>query len=235
MSNKTLYEIYKDICDCKDVEKEDLRLATLTYRSLLWFANHDVEEIYKNSNQDIFNKTRFVTNVTRYKKALNTVPSKWLGNENIPGTQKYQEKECICNNILDGFNKWKEDKKEEKYDIYKATYMQNPCNILTEENLNRLEEHCKKAIHYERGEIKREHEVTLDLLYKYKEQQAESEKKDKIIGKMIDNIMTHYQVKTIRKMCCPTCIIGEKACTYSGIHRNCIKQYFERKIVNGEE
>ena len=55
------------------------------------------------------------------------------------------------------------------------------------------------------------------------------EEKDKIIGLYIDNIMIHQQVKTIRKMCCPSCPIGEKACTYSGIHRNCIKQYFENK------
>ena len=55
------------------------------------------------------------------------------------------------------------------------------------------------------------------------------EEKEKIIGLYIDNIMTHQQVKTIRKMCCPSCPIGEKACTYSGIHRNCIKQYFENK------
>lgn len=53
--------------------------------------------------------------------------------------------------------------------------------------------------------------------------------KDKIIDLYIDNIMTHQQVKTIRKMCCPSCKIGEKACTYGGIHRNCIKQYFENK------
>lgn len=111
MSDKTLYEIYQDICDCKDVEKEDLKLAVLTYRSLLWFANHDVEEIYKNSNQDMCNKMRFETNVMRYKKALDTIPRKWLGNENIPDTQAYHEKEQLCNNILDGFNKWKENKK----------------------------------------------------------------------------------------------------------------------------
>lgn len=55
------------------------------------------------------------------------------------------------------------------------------------------------------------------------------EEKEKIIGLYINNIMTHQQVKTIRKMCCPSCPIGEKACTYSGIHRNCIKQYFENK------
>ena len=52
--------------------------------------------------------------------------------------------------------------------------------------------------------------------------------KDKIIDLYIDNIMTYQQVKTIRKMCCPSCPIGE-ACTYSGIHRNCIKRYFEEK------
>ena len=55
------------------------------------------------------------------------------------------------------------------------------------------------------------------------------EEKDKIIDLYIDNIMIHQQVKTIRKMCCPSCPIGEKACTYSGIHRDCIKQYFENK------
>ena len=65
------------------------------------------------------------------------------------------------------------------------------------------------------------------------EKNAEIEQKDKMINKMIDNIMTHYQVKTMRKMCCPTCKIGERACTYSGIHRNCIKQYFERKAKDG--
>ena len=54
------------------------------------------------------------------------------------------------------------------------------------------------------------------------------EEKDKIIDKMIDNIMIHYQLKTIRKMCCSTCRI-EKTCIYSGIHRNCIKQYFENE------
>lgn len=113
MSNKTLYEIYKDICDCKDVEKEDLKLALLTYRSLLWFANHDVEEIYKRNSQDVFNKIRYKTNVERYEKALKQVPRIWLGNENIPGTQAYHEKEKLCNNILDSFENWRKNKNEE--------------------------------------------------------------------------------------------------------------------------
>lgn len=63
----------------------------------------------------------------------------------------------------------------------------------------------------------------------------ELEKKDQVISKMMDNIMTHYQVKTIRKMCCPICEIGERVCIYSGIHRNCIKQYFERKVESEEK
>ena len=42
MSNKTLYEIYNDIRNNKDVEKEDLIMAVLTYRDLLWFSNHDI-------------------------------------------------------------------------------------------------------------------------------------------------------------------------------------------------
>ena len=65
---------------------------------------------------------------------------------------------------------------EIKY-LYRAEYMQNPFEILTEENLERLEKHCKKAIHYERGEIKKEHEVTLCLLYRYQEQQEQIKNK----------------------------------------------------------
>ncbi len=50
--------------------------------------------------------------------------------------------------------------------LYKANYMQNPFTLLTKENLDKLEEHCKKSIHFERGI---EHSVTLELLYKYEE------------------------------------------------------------------
>ncbi len=53
---------------------------------------------------------------------------------------------------------------EEKY---KANYMQKPFDILTKENLDRLEKHCKKAIHYERGNIREEHQIVLQLIYEY--------------------------------------------------------------------
>lgn len=66
--------------------------------------------------------------------------------------------------------------------------MQNPFKILTEEKLNRLEEHCKKAIRYERGELKKEHEVTLELLYQYQKQEEEIVKQNKIINLMSEKI-----------------------------------------------
>ena len=67
---------------------------------------------------------------------------------------------------------------------YKASYMQAPFDTLTKEKLDRLEKHCKKAIHFERGHIQEEHQTVLDLLYKYQEQQAKLEKKDKVINEM---------------------------------------------------
>lgn len=67
-----------------------------------------------------------------------------------------------------------------KEEIYKATYMQNPFDILTKENLDKLEKHCKKAIHYERGNLKEEHEIVLQLLYKYGDSIPKQKIRDKI-------------------------------------------------------
>lgn len=82
-------------------------------------------------------------------------------------------------------------------------------------------------------EAKRLFEAIMKIANEKDELKKKAEEQDKIIGEMIDNIMIHYQLKTIRKMCCPTCRI-EKTCTYSGIHRNCIKQYFENKAKEVE-
>lgn len=54
-------------------------------------------------------------------------------------------------------------------DIYKANYMQNHFDILTKENLDRLEKHCKISIRYRNKSIKEEHELILALLYKYQD------------------------------------------------------------------
>lgn len=85
--------------------------------------------------------------------------------------------------------------------LYRAEYMQNPFEILTEENLERLEKHCKKAIHYERGERKEEHEVTLCLLHRYQEQQKQIEKQNKRLEEKDKKNMDLYdQVKQLFKM-----------------------------------
>lgn len=62
------------------------------------------------------------------------------------------------------------------HNLYKSNYMQNPFNILTQENLERLEKHCKKAIHYEKGNLKEEHETVLELLYRYQELETNNKK-----------------------------------------------------------
>lgn len=49
---------------------------------------------------------------------------------------------------------------------------------------------------------------------------------ENIIDRMIDYIMIHQQVKTMKKIFCKYCKI-KNGCTYSGIHRNCVKRYFE--------
>lgn len=67
MSNKTLYEIYNDIRNNKDVEKEDLIMAVLTYRDLLWFSNHDIEAIYKANINSISVELRYKQSVERYQ------------------------------------------------------------------------------------------------------------------------------------------------------------------------
>jgi len=75
-----------------------------------------------------------------------------------------------------------ERKVEDKYELFKATYMQNPSTLLTEGNLDKLAEHCKKASNYERGI---EHKITLELLYRYDELKSE---RTKLIEKLEEDI-----------------------------------------------
>lgn len=107
MSDKTLYEIYDDIRENKEVDVEDLKLAVLTYRSLLWFSNHDLEEIYKSNPTNLNIKLRYTTATERYQKALNQQPKIWLGEDNIPGTEEYKKQEEFCDAILKSYEKWK--------------------------------------------------------------------------------------------------------------------------------
>ena len=70
-------------------------------------------------------------------------------------------------------------------DNFKNRYLQQPITFLTEENLDKLENHCKKAIHYERGV---EHQVVLELLERYKEFLAEREEDKKKIAELKEYI-----------------------------------------------
>lgn len=112
--------------------------------------------------------------------------------------------------------------KEEMYDLYKTAYMQNPVNILTDENLKRLESHCIMTCQYNRGRIKEEHEIVLELLSKYKEQVIEIENKNKIIKYMEKEIYLEMPVEFYHTRKIPSQTIAG------------IKRYFERKVENGE-
>lgn len=72
-------------------------------------------------------------------------------------------------------------KKDKEYENFKNRLLQRPITFLTEENLDKLEEHCRKAIRYERGI---EHKVVLELLKRYKEFLTEREEDKKKIAEL---------------------------------------------------
>ena len=74
---------------------------------------------------------------------------------------------------------------------FKQEYLQKPITFLTEENLDKLEKHCNKAIHYERGI---EHRVVLELLERYKEHLAER-KQDKARIKELEEALLKVKDK----------------------------------------
>ena len=64
---------------------------------------------------------------------------------------------------------------------FKRELLQRPISYLTEENLDKLETHCLKAIRYEVGI---EHKVVLELLERHKEYLAEREQDKKRIKEL---------------------------------------------------
>jgi hypothetical protein len=82
---------------------------------------------------------------------------------------------------------------------FSCKYMQQPISFLTEENLDRLQQHCEKTIQYGNGRILEEHQVTLELIIRYRELQQELEKekeKNKELSEHADNLLgekEHYQ------------------------------------------
>ena len=103
---------------------------------------------------------------------------------------------------------------------------------------NSIEEHVKilekmLKIYKEANEcglstnnFKKEIKALEYILTEYKRALKENEELENITDKMIDYIMIHQQVKTMRKIFCKHCKL-QNSCTYSGIHRNCVIRYFE--------
>lgn len=79
---------------------------------------------------------------------------------------------------------------------FSCKYMQQPISFLTEENLNKLEQHCEKTIQYGNGRILEEHQVTLELIIRYRELQQELEKekeKNKEYTMKINNLISQIE------------------------------------------
>lgn len=89
-------------------------------------------------------------------------------------------------------------------EYFKKELLQRPISFLTEENLDKLETHCLKAIRYEKGV---EHKVILELLKRHKEYLSEQkqdkkriqelEKENKKKDKIIDNAIV--EIENIRQ------------------------------------
>ena len=106
-----------------------------------------------------------------------------------------------------------------------------------EEDIKIIEEYL---LHYEKvcsPEMLKKDEIIKVIQYKeiqalqhiltdYKRVLKENEELENITDRMIDYIMIHQQVKTMRKIFCKHCKL-QNSCTHSGIHRNCVIRYFE--------
>ena len=108
------------------------------------------KKIIKKENKNI-KKTSKIGKFKEFIRKILITKNRWKISDLsiIDEYHNYKQSE-IANNIIAI-----SPKEHRNFDnLYKASYMQNPFEILTEENLKRLEEHCKKAINYERPTIK---------------------------------------------------------------------------------
>ena len=78
---------------------------------------------------------------------------------------------------------------DNKYEAFKNNLLQRPITFLTEENLDKLETHCRRAIRYERGV---EHQVVLELLERHKEHLAERVQDKKRIKELEEHLKKYY-------------------------------------------
>ena len=80
---------------------------------------------------------------------------------------------------------------EEWNKTFSCEHIQHPISFLTEDNLDRLQQHCEKTIKYATRRVLEEHQTTLELIIRYRELKQELEKekeKNKELEKIIDEI-----------------------------------------------
>ncbi len=171
---------------------------------------NEAKKIIKKENKNIKNISK-IGKLKEFMRKILITKNRWKISDLsiIDECHNYKQSE-IADNIIAVSTK--------EHHNFDNVYMQNPSEILTEANIERLEKHCKKAIHYERGEIKNEHEVTLCLLYRYLEQKEKINNQNKIINEMAEQLagLTIWNNEKEEAI-----ILGNKGE---------VKQYFEKKV-----
>jgi predicted nuclease with TOPRIM domain len=107
------------------------------------------------------------------------------------------------------------------YELYHASWAKRIFESI-KEKLNHILSDYKRVLK-ENEYMHKELDKQQTTINKYAK---ENEELENITDKMIDYIMIHQQVKTMRKIFCKHCKL-QNSCTYSGIHRNCVIRYFE--------
>lgn len=92
---------------------------------------------------------------------------------------------------------------------FSCKHIQQPISFLTEENLDRLQQHCEKTVQYGNGRILEEHQVTLELIIRYQnlkqELEKEKEKNKELTERVLklesdkfwDNVVSKSKIKQI--------------------------------------
>ena len=112
---------------------------------------------------------------------------------------------------------------------FRFKHLQYPITFLTEENLDKLETHCRKA---SKIEIGIEHKVVLELLDRYYKLKKETEEKDKQI-----DLMAEYISKIdIEEDVCMKNKTNPDWCNEDYTNcKECIKQYFIKLAKKQEQ
>ena len=85
--------------------------------------------------------------------------------------------------------------KEEEYELFKNNYLQQPISMLTEENLDKLKNHCEKTIHITNGRAREEHLIVLEVIDRYYQQQGQINGLKEKLEKDIKHFMREIKLR----------------------------------------